>query len=99
MPQVLRMHEQMNFFIYRNCHLGGHDVIFRIRIVGGVQAKKVLVGFADLVGMQGAEFSIWTGIAEVKSELPSLNLDRHGVSCWRSEILISPRLDSENSQS
>ena len=73
---VLRMHQQMDLAVHRNGHLSGHDIIFGILIVGGVEAKEVRVGLTDLVGVQRAERSVGAGIAEIKCELSRLHLDR-----------------------
>src|SRR5258708_25566641 len=58
----------MNFAIHRNCQFSGNDVVFRSGIVSRIQAEKVGVGFADLIGMEGSESSIGTGIAEVEGK-------------------------------
>src|SRR5437879_13045172 len=48
--------------------------------------------------MNRAKLSIRTGVAKIEGELSSLDLNRHGVSRGRSEIDVSPSLDSEHAQ-
>src|SRR5208282_52757 len=48
--------------------------------------------------MSGAESSIRSGVAKIESELPGLNLDRHGIGRrWR-EINVGPSFHSEDSK-
>ena len=42
MPDILGVHQQVDFPIHRNRHLGRHDIVFRIRIVVGIDTKEVL---------------------------------------------------------
>src|SRR5438477_7809955 len=49
--------------------------------------------------MNGAKLSIRTGIAEIESELPSLDLDGHSVGRRRRQIYVGPCLHPENSES
>src|SRR5579863_1323662 len=98
MAHVLAVHQQVDLPVHRNGHLGGYDVVLGIGIVVRVNAKKVLVGFAKHLRMNGSKCSVRPGVTEVKSKLPSLNLHRYGISCWRLEINIRPGLDSEEAQ-
>ena len=67
-------------------------------IVVGIETVEILVGLVDHLRVDGPEGSIRAGVAEIKSELPGLDLDRHGVGRRWSEIYVSPSLDSEDSQ-
>jgi hypothetical protein len=84
------MHQQMDFVVYRNCHFRGHNVVFRVLVVGQIKAKKVRIRLADQRGMERAKLPVRTGIAEVKRKLPGLNLNRHGVSSRGCEIYTRP---------
>ena len=42
MANISGMHEQMNFLIHRDRHLGGHDIVFGILVVRGVETKEIL---------------------------------------------------------
>src|SRR5271157_107306 len=95
---VFGVHHQPDFLVHRNGHLGGHDVISGIWIAVGIKAKEVLVGLADLVGVQRAELSVGPGIAEIEGELSGLDLNGQGVSTGRREVDIAPGFYSENSQ-
>src|SRR5580693_3459678 len=88
----------MNLPVHGNRHFRGYDVIFGICIVGRVQAKKVLIGLADHVGMKWTESSIRAGIAKVERELPGLHLNRDRVCRRRREINGSPCFDPENTE-
>src|SRR6185312_14583375 len=89
----------MNLAIYRDGHLCGDNVVLRIRIMGGIQPKEILVSLADHVGMSGTEFAIRPRVAKVKSKLTSLHLHRHGIGAGRLEVDIGPSLGAECSQS
>src|SRR5579862_5327277 len=65
----------------------------------GVEAEVVLVRLADSVGVQSAKLPIGAGITEIESELACLHLDRHGIGTGRVQIDVSPRFDSENTES
>src|SRR5579872_343243 len=88
----------MDLAVYWDGHLCGDNVILRIRIMGGVQPKEILVSLADHVGMSGTKFAIRPRVAEVEGKLTSLHLHRHGVSAGRLEIDIGPSLGAECSQ-
>ena len=79
MSHILRMHEEVDFLVHRDRHLGRHDVVPRIHIMLGVETKDILRSFVDQLGMKGAKLSVRTGIAEIESELSGLDLDRHGI--------------------
>src|SRR5450631_962473 len=98
MSDILRVHEEMNFFVHGDDHRGGHDVVARIRIMFRVEPKEILRSFINELGVKGAEFSIRAGIAEIESELSGLDLDRHGIGRRRGEIYVSPRLHAKDSQ-
>src|ERR1700674_106877 len=98
MSNILRMHEQMNFLVHGDRHLSGHNVVFGIRIMFGIETKEILRSFIDEFWMKGAERSIWTGITEVERELSGLDLDGHGVSRRRGEIYVRPCLHSEDTE-
>src|SRR5207248_11623244 len=82
----------MNFFVDGNAHLCSDDVILRVFIGVHIQAKNVLIGFVDLIGMQRPKLPIGSGIAEVKSELAGLNLNRKRIGSGRTEVDGGPRL-------
>ena len=42
MPDILGVHQQVDFAVHRDGHFGGHDVVFRVRIVVRVQTKEIL---------------------------------------------------------
>src|SRR5438445_5603128 len=98
MSNILRMHEQMDFLVHGNSHLSGHNVIFGIRIMFGIETKEILRSLTNELRVKGAERSIRTGIAEVERELSGLDLDGHGVSRRRGEIYVRPCLHSEDSE-
>src|SRR5579863_9052154 len=85
------MHHQVDFAIDRNRKLGGDNVIARFDIVGGIEAEKVLVSFVNLIGMNGAKFSVGTGVTEVESELPRLRLNLQGVGFGGGKVNFRPR--------
>jgi hypothetical protein len=74
------VHQQVNFLVHRDRHFRGHDVVFGVLIVRGIDTEKVRVGLVDLVGMDGAELAIRAGVAEIKSKLSRLHLNRHGIA-------------------
>src|SRR5256885_1928852 len=76
---IFRVHQQMDFAIYGDGHLGSDNVILRVGIMRCIQPKEILVRLIDHVGMSGTKLSVRTGIAEVKRELPSLDLNRHCI--------------------
>src|SRR5277367_3206 len=98
MSNILGMHEQMNFPVYRNRHLRSHNVVSRIHIMLRIKTKEVQRSLIDKVRVNRPKFSIRTGIAEIESELSRLNLDRHGTRRRRREIRIGPGLHSEDSE-
>src|SRR5450759_115495 len=98
MANILRMHEQMDFLVHGDGHLGGHDVVFGIRIVVRVETEEILRSLVDEFGVKEAELSIGAGVAEIESELSGLDLDRHGVVRRRGEIHVGPSLYSEDSE-
>ena len=79
MSNIFRMHEQMNFLVHGDRHLGGHNVVFGIRIIGSIETKEILRSLVDEFRVKGAELSIRTGVAEIESKLSCLDLDGHGV--------------------
>src|SRR6202795_4481111 len=97
-PQLPNKHEQMNFLVYGDRHLSGHNVVFGIRIMFGIETKEILRSFIDEFRVKGAERSIRTRITEVERELSGLDLDGHGVSRRRGEIYVRPCLHSEDSE-
>src|SRR5664279_5120094 len=98
MSHILGVHEEMDFLVHGDDHRGSHDVVPCIRIMLRVKSKEVLRSFINKLGVKGAELSVWTGIAEIESELSGLDLDRHGVGRGRREIYVSPRLHSKDSK-
>src|SRR6185437_8722296 len=92
---IFRMHQQMNLAIYGNGHLSCDNVILRIGIVRCIQPKEILACLTDHVGMSGAKFPIRSGVAEVESELPGLDLKRHCIGARRSEIDTGPSLGAK----
>src|ERR1039458_8652323 len=97
-PKVFRMHEQMDFLVHRNCHLGGDDVVFGIRIMVEVETKVILRALINEFRVQRSERAIRTGVAEIEGELPGLDLDRHGVGRGWDEIYVGPCLHPEDSE-
>src|SRR5260370_34781442 len=93
------MHEQVNLTIRRDRQLGGDDIVFGILIVRSIEAKKIRVGFADLVGVQWAESSVGSGVAEIECELSRLHLNWHRIGRGRSEVDTGPRLCPKHTQS
>src|SRR5208337_3026730 len=98
MSDILRMHEEMDFLIDGDRHFGGYDVVPGIHIMLGIEAVEILRSLINELGVKWAELSIRTGIAEIESELASLDLDRHGIRRRRGEIDIGPCLDSKDSE-
>src|SRR5580693_1920679 len=98
MSNVFGVHQQMNFTIHRDSKFGCDDVVFGILIVSGIESKEILVRLIDLVGVEGTEFSVGTGIAEIESELARLHLDRNRVGGGRREGDVSPSLGPEGSE-
>src|SRR5580658_1897142 len=99
MAHVLRMHEQVDLAIDGDGHLSGNDVVFGSLVVRGIEPEEICVSLADLVGVNWAEDSVRTGIAEIKGELTGLDLDRQRISSRRGEIDAGPRLYAEHTQS
>src|SRR5258707_7721866 len=93
------VHEQMDFLIHRNGHLGGDDVVSRLNIVFLVEAEEFLRTFVDLLRVKRAQLSIWTWGKEIENKLPGLNLDRHSVRRGRSEGNARPCLHTEHAKS
>src|SRR5216683_6209072 len=75
MSNIFRMHEQMDFLVHGDRHLGGHDVVFGIRIMLGVETIEILRSLINELGVNGAQLSIRAGVAEIERELSGLNLD------------------------
>src|SRR5271166_956860 len=98
MSNIFGVHEQMDFLVYRNRHLGGHDVVPGIGIVLGIETKEVLRALINELRVKGAERSIRTGVAKIESELARLDLYRHSAGRWRVEVDIRPRFDAEYSE-
>src|SRR5258707_6472468 len=95
---ILGVHKQMYFLVHRDGHLGGDDVVSRLNIVFLVEAEEFLRTFVDPLRVKRAKLSIWTGVTEIESKLPGLNLDRHSVRRGRSEVNAGPCLHTENSK-
>src|SRR5205085_9121892 len=92
------VHEQMNLAVDGHSHFGGDDIVLGVGIVVGVQAIEILIGLTDHVGMNGSKRSVRTGVAKVKSELSSLDLDRNRISAGRSEVGVRPGFHAKNSE-
>src|SRR6202521_1293047 len=88
----------MNFLVYGNRHLRGHNVVSGLGIMRGVETKEILRSFIDELGVIGTELSIGTWVTEIESELSGLDLDRHGVSRWSGEIYVRPCFHSKDSE-
>ena len=84
--------------INRDRHLGGHNVIFRSRIVGLIESQIILLAFVDQFRMQWAKLAVRTGISEVEGELTRLHLYRNRVRGGWFEVDLSPCFGSENTQ-
>src|SRR5438874_13597515 len=82
----------MNFFVDGYAHLGSDNVVLRVFIGVHIQAKNILIGFVNFLGMQRPKLPIWPWITKIKSELACLNLNRKRISCGRSEVDGGPRL-------
>src|SRR5271165_6302290 len=92
MPNVLGMHEQLNFPVHRYHKFAGHNVIAGFDFVGGVQPEIVLIAFIDFVGMNGPKLSVGPRIAEVESKLLRLRLNLDGVGLGGREVYVRPSL-------
>src|SRR5580704_3396407 len=79
MSHILRVHEQMDFLVDGDGHFRGHNVVFRRRIMVGVETIKILISLVDQFRMNRPKRSIRTRIAERESELSGLDLDRDGI--------------------
>ena len=79
MSHVFRVHQQVDLPVHRDGHLSGHNVVFGILVVCGVEAEEVRVGLTDLVRVQRPERSVRAGVAEIKSKLSRLHLNRHRI--------------------
>ena len=66
MAYVLGVHEEMNFAIYGNGHLRGHDVVAGFHVIGRVEPKVILVSFVDLVRMKRTELPVRAWITKIK---------------------------------
>src|ERR1700676_475132 len=99
MANVLGVHEEMNLLIYRNGQLGSDDVVPGFHVMLGIEAKQILSGLADHLGMNWTKLSILTRITKIKCKLPGLNLDGHGVGRGWREVHPGPSLGSERAQS
>ncbi len=97
-PDILRMHEQMDFPVHGDGHFRGHDIVFGVRIVLRIEAEKILIALADVVGVNGSELSIRPRIAKVKRKLSSLHLDGQSIRGGWSEIDAGPGLRSEHTE-
>src|ERR1700719_1834029 len=98
MSNILCVHQQVDFTIYRDGHLGGYNVIFGIGVVVHIESEEILLCFLDHLGMNRAELSIWAGIAKIEGELSSLHLHRHSIRGGCSEIDGGPGFGAESSQ-
>src|SRR5271156_6521149 len=80
---VLRVQNQFDLPIYRHGESGNYDVVFAGRIVG-IEAQRIAGRSADLLGVDAAELSVRSGIAEIESELIGGSFDFDGVGFgWR----------------
>ena len=95
---ILCVHHHVDFAVDGYRQLRRDNVIARFDLVGGVQAKIILVPFVNLVGMDGAEPAINARVPEVKSELARLGLDLQGIRPRRCEIDIGPRSLAKNTE-
>src|SRR3984957_15690344 len=93
------MHQEMNLTVHRDGEINGNEVIFRVLIVGGIQAKKIGVGLADLLRVDGAKSAIRAGITEIKCKLSRLNLNGNGIGRRRRKVDGAPGLGAEYAQS
>src|ERR1700688_979143 len=98
MANVLGVHEEMNLLIYGNGQLRSDDVISGFHVMLGIEAKQILGGLTDHLGMNWPELSILTWITKIKCKFPGLNLNRHGVGRRRGKINPGPSLGSECAQ-
>src|SRR6266446_317409 len=98
-PYILRVHQQVDLAVHRDCQLSAYDIVLGVLVVCGIKTIKVRVGFADQVRMKRAERAIRTGVAEIKCELSCLDLNRHRIRRRRSEIDAGPSLGPEHAQS
>ncbi len=56
MPDVLGVHQQVDFVVHRNRHFGGHNVVFGVLVVGQIKTKKVRVRSLISSGWSGPNF-------------------------------------------
>src|SRR5712671_217978 len=98
MSDVLRVHQQLDFAIYRDRKLRGYDVITGLYVVCGIEAEEIGIAFIDFIRMQRTKFCISTRIPEIKGELASLSLNLHGIRLGWSEINVSPSFLSKNAE-
>src|ERR1700680_4445023 len=88
----------MDFLVHRDRHFSGNDVVLGICVMVGIETIEILRALIEQLGVNGAEGSVRTRVAEIKRKLPGLNLNWHGVGCRRGEINVSPSLYAEDSE-
>src|SRR5260370_38878530 len=66
---ILGVHEQMDFLIHRNGHLGGDDIVSRLNIVFLVAAEEFLPTLLDPLPVKQAKPSHLTLVAENENQL------------------------------
>src|SRR5437660_5662104 len=98
MSDVLRVHQQLDFAIYRDCKLRGYDVVTGLYVVCGIEAEEIGIAFIDFIRMQRTKFCVNARIAEIESELAGLGLNLHGIRLRGSEINVSPSFLSKNAE-
>src|SRR5579863_6164575 len=79
MPHVFRMHQEMNFPIYRNGHLRRDHIIASFDVICRIETEVVLISFVNFVGMKRTKLSVRSGIPKIKSKLSSLSLNLQRV--------------------
>src|SRR5580692_2057805 len=98
-PDVFRMHQEMNLPVHGDGHLRRDDVISRFHVVRGIQSEVVLIPFIDLVWMKRAKLSVLSGIPKIKSKLACLCLHLQSVRFGRRKIHFVPGFLSKHTQS
>src|ERR1700735_4188126 len=91
---VLGVEDQFDLAIYWNRERWDYDVVFSGRIVG-IDSEWIAGRSADLFGVNAAELSVGTGIAEVECELVCGHFDLDGVGFCGDKAGFAPGFASE----
>src|SRR5258708_15383910 len=88
----------MDLPVHGDGHFRGHDIVFGVRIVLRIEAEKILIALADVVGVNGSELSIRPRIAKVKRKLSSLHLDGQSIRGGGRETEAGPGPPSQHNE-